>query len=386
MTLCISCKGKGLCGREQCPVIHRFHAQMKTIPRADYVGTSPSIFVGSYRYPHVTAGPLLTSDGDHPPDWINRDLTIADIVSIRAQTIRATTVPHRYEENMQEIARSSIPLGVETAFEKPISFDLRFDGMVAPMGLTGDIRSFDLLDTAKVERVVERITSDADLPAAEACQELTHSGTDTYRIISLMSAGLLGTEKGRHMVPTRWAITAVDDTLGKNLKPQVFRFTEYPQISLFYSKKFGNAIAIILLPGDWQFEMIEIWGKQSLWGGDQETIIADHEGRTKTGYSPITGAYYSARLAVLEYLTKVKRNARVVVIRWITSEYWAPLGTWVIREVTRQAMSSNPVHYETVPEVTTATSATLGMDRWVPHSSLLAQIRTQRTLTDFFRT
>jgi len=384
MTLCISCKGKGLCGRKHCPVTARFHAQMKTLPKAEYVGTTPSIFVGSSGYPDISAGPLLTSDQDHPPEWMTHNLTIADIVGIRAQTIRATTVPHRYEEHLQEIALSSTPLGVETAFDKPISFDLRFDGMIAPIGMSGSIRSFDLLDTAKVARVVDRITSDTDLPAAGACQELTNGGTDTYRIISLMSAGLLGTEKGRHMVPTRWAITAVDDTLGKNLKPQVFRFQSYDTISLFFSRKFGNAIAVILLPGDWQYEMIEIWGSQSLWAGEQETIVVDREGRTKAGYSPITGAYYSARLAVLEFLTVIRRNARVVVIRWITSEYWAPLGTWVIREVTRQAMASPPVHYDDIPAVVAATSATLGMDRWVAHSSLLTEIRTQRSLADFF--
>ncbi len=384
MTLCISCKGKGLCGREQCPVISRFHAQIKTTPRSEYVGTTPSIFVGSSGYPNVSAGPLLTSDNDHPPEWMNQDLSIADIVSIRAQTIRGTSLPHRYEDHLQEIARSSVPLGVETAFDRPVSFDLRFDGMVAPMGMSGNIRSFDLLDNAKVERVVDRITSDTDLPAAGACHELTEGGTDTYRIISLMSAGLLGTEKSRHIVPTRWAITAVDDTLGKNLKPQVFRSSDYESISLFYSKKFGNAIAIILLPGDWQFEMIEIWGSQSLWAGGNETIVADREGRTKTGYSPITGAYYSARLAVLEFLTAINRNARVIVIRWITSEYWAPLGTWVIREVSRQAMASPPAHYENINAVVSAASAALGMDRWTAHSSLLTEIRTQRSLADFF--
>ncbi len=112
--------------------------------------------------------------------------------------------------------------------------------------------------------------------------------------------------------------------------------------------------------------------------------MADREGRTKTGYSPITGAYYSARLAVLEYLTAINRNARVIVIRWITSEYWAPLGTWVIREVTRQAMASPPSHYENITAVVSAASAALGMDRWTAHSTLLTEIRTQRSLADFF--
>lgn len=383
MSLCISCKGKGLCGRDHCPVTARFHALLSTTPRAEYTGTSPSVFIGSHQYPQVSAGPLLTPDADHPPSWMEKNLSIQDIVGIRAGTIRGTTAPHRYEENLQEIARSSVPLQVETAFEKAISFDLRFDGMVAPVGMTGAIRSFDVIDQAKTTRVVDRITSDTDLSASGACRELGAGGTDTYRIISLMSAGLLGTGRSRHLVPTRWAITAVDDTLGKELKQQVFRYPGYEGISLFYARRFGNAIAVILLPGDWEFEMIEFWGGGSLWAGGTEQVVVDREGRTKTGYSPITGAYYSARLAVLEHLTTIRRNARVLVIRWITSEYWAPLGTWVIREVTRQAMAAPPARFDDIPAVTAAASRQLGMDRWVPHCTLLPRIKAQRTFADF---
>lgn len=76
----------------------------------------------------------------------------------------------------------------------------------------------------------------------------------------------------------------------------------------------------------------------------------------------MSGGFYSARLAVLEYLTEIRRNALVVGIRWITSEYWAPLGTWVIREVTRKAMTAPQGEYEDIAPVTSATSAMLGMD------------------------
>lgn len=49
--------------------------------------------------------------------------------------------------------------------------------------------------------------------------------------------------------------------------------------------------------------MIEIWGGHSLWGGETYVIVQDREGTKKNGYSPISGAYYSARLAASEYLT-----------------------------------------------------------------------------------
>ncbi len=384
MSLCISCKGKGLCGRPSCPISARFQAQLRMIPKTEYVGTAPSVFIGSSRYPAVSAAPLLTGDPDHPPGWMAAGLSIDDIVTIRAQTIRGNCQKSRYRDAIEDIALSSLPLTVETSFDRPVWYDLRFDGMVAPVGMTGTITSFDLMDTPKIERAVDRVVSDTDLKAETACHELESDGTDTYRIISLMSAGLLGEERNRRLVPTRWAITAVDDTLGKTLKEEIFRYPSYDRISVFADTRFGNHIAVILMPGDWNYEMIEIWAAKSLWAGDEEQVVVDREGRKKTGYSPITGAYYSARLAVLEHLRKIRRNARVLVVRWISSDYWAPLGTWVIREVTRNAMNTGPVDCETLDQAVAYASSRLGYDRWMHHSSLLIQVKTQKTLEDFF--
>jgi hypothetical protein len=104
---------------------------------------------------------------------------------------------------------------------------------------------------------------------------------------------------------------------------------------------------------------------------------------TKKGYSPISGAYYSARLAACEYLKNVQRSARVIIIRSISSDYWAPLGTWVIRETTRKAMTNPPVICESLDAAVRQASATLGSDTWVHLSTLIPELRTQRTLFHF---
>ena len=184
---------------------------------------------------------------------------------------------------------------------------------------------------------IDRITSDTDIVATDAAIALNSDGVDVYQIAKLMTAGLLG--KRRKFVPTRWAITAVDDTLSNGLKKEIARFPPLDEILIFSGEIYGNHIVMILLPGDWKYEMIEVWGKHTLWSGDDEMIVQDREGMTKHGYSPITGAYYSARLAVCEYLKSIRRSARVIVVRTVSSDYWAPLGTWVIREAARKAMS-----------------------------------------------
>ncbi|NLC91434.1 MAG: hypothetical protein GX679_06525, partial [Methanocorpusculum parvum] len=118
--------------------------------------------------------------------------------------------------------------------------------------------------------------------------------------------------------------------------------------------------------------------------GDEETIVVDGEkGLTKSKYSPIAGAYYSARLAVLEYLKSIGRCARVLCIRDISGEYWAPLGTWVIREAAHASLSSPADRVGTLQEALTSASQKLGTSFWIQKMGLLRDIRQQKTLFEF---
>jgi len=381
MMLCAECKGKGMCGLPRCPIVSRFHEQLIIKPSSSYVGISPSVFIGSFNYPDVHGGPLLINDSDNPQEWLAHNLGIEDIVSIRARTIRGRSALHADANNLQEIALSSVPIDVDVSFDKPVTFNLNFDGTIAPVGFTGSVKKMDILGNARVERVVDRITADTDMVATDACIALRESAIDVYRISNLMTAGLLG--RRRKFVPTRWAITAVDDTLSTQLKKEIARYPPVDEIRLFTGEIFGNRIVCILVPGDWKFEMIEIWGRHTLWAGEEDVIVQDREGITKKGYSPISGAYYSARLAACEYLKNAGRSARVIFIRSISSEYWAPLGTWVIRESARKAMANPPVICESVDAAVKQASAIIGSGTWVPHSTLIPELRTQRTLFQF---
>ena len=378
---CAECKGKGKCGLPRCPIVSRFHEQVIMKPASSYQGSSPSVFIGSYGYPHMQGGPLLINDRDNPPDWLARNLRMEDIVGIRARTIRGNSALQAVFGNLQEIALSTVPLEVDVAFEKPVTFNLNFDGTVAPVGFTGSVKKMDVLGNARVERVVDRITSDTDINTTDACVALSDSAIDVYQIQKLMTAGLLG--KRRRFVPTRWAITAVDDTLSTRMKKEIARYPPLEEIRLFTGEIFGNRIVCILVPGDWKYEMIECWGRQSLWAGEEEVIVQDREGITKRGYSPISGAYYSARLAACEYLKMAGRNARVIIIRSITGDYWAPLGTWVIREATRKAMTAPFTSWPSIDEAVKQAAHILGSDRWVKHSTLIPELRTQQTLFHF---
>jgi len=44
------------------------------------------------------------------------------------------------------------------------------------------------------------------------------------------------------------------------------------------------------------------------------------------------------------------RQAAVLALREISDAYFAPLGVWVVREVARKAMSSQPMRLGSLPE------------------------------------
>ncbi|KQC05804.1 MAG: hypothetical protein APR53_06750 [Methanoculleus sp. SDB] len=381
MKECSTCKGRGFCGLSRCPVTSRFYASLSVRPSSSYMGGAPSVFVGSRGYPRVLGGPLLTGGSDNPEDWIRGNFGIEDIVRMRAQTIRGTAETSFSYEPMQEIALSSRPVDVEVEFEKPVHFNLTFDGTLAPIGLYGSMKTIEVLDNARVERPVERVTSDTDLRATEAVNQLYREKVDVHRIQQLLTSGLLGIR--RHIVPTRWAITAVDDMIAAGLKQRIGHNPIQDGIRIHAKTLYGNLIICLLVPGPWSYEMIEIWEKNSLWGGEKDSIIRDGERERKSGYSPIAGAYYSARLAVLDYLEQTGRMASAIVIRRVSDDYWAPLGTWVIREAARVALKTQPLCCPDIETATRTITTLLGSPDWIAASTHIRTIKTQKTLFDF---
>ena len=385
---CAVCKGKGMCGLPKCPISSRFHALLDTRPVSEYMGASPSVFVGSFGYPRVVGGPLMINDSDNPLDWIAKGFSIDDIVSVRSRTIRGgkdidVHVPDLGK--VQEIALSSKPLDVEVAFEKPVLFDLNFDGEVTPTGLSGQMKKIDVIDNASVSRIVDKCTSDTDLRANEAARVMFENGTDIYKITNLLTSGLMGLEKNRRVVPTRWAITAADSMLADSYKHEIVKYPSVLDYEVYCGMLHGNRICFILIPAnDWRFEMLERWQKNSLWGGDEGSVIVDGEkGMTKSEYSPIAGGYYAARLAALEHLHSLGRCARVICVRDITGDYWAPLGVWVVREAAHASLSSRPVKTGTLAEALAAASQLLGTRFWISRMGLVKEMREQKTLFDF---
>ena len=390
MMSCIACKGRGLCGRPVCPILRRME-EIAALPKAgmQLEGlTPPEMFVGRAGYPLVRAGPMVPIS--ESPELPSLGMDIGEIIALRASMVRSEAkiaikeaeAPGRLLEACQQIAMSSVPVGMEISFVKPPSGTLQFDGILSPSGPFGELKKMEIITNPVVPRKVDKIVADRDEGAASAAKELYCAGIGMEHISRLLSLGLIG--KRRKLVPTRWSITASDDMVGNALKELVL---DRPQISDYYlysGEDLGNHFEILLMPRPFFFELIEIWMPRSVWTKDG-FIGADFESeRPKKKYSTLAGGYYAARLAAEEHLSRLGRQAAVLSVREISESYWAPLGVWVVREVARKAMRTAPQRFETLNEALAEMGRRIRtpVSRWRPVSRLLSG-PLQKSLVEF---
>jgi len=189
------------------------------------------------------------------------------------------------------------------------------------------------------------------------------------------------------MVPTRWSITATDDTISKQHLEKIRYFQEINQITLFSGNFLGNYIEALLLPGHFAFEAIEAWMEGNVFSGETTQLVQDYEsfaGRKKYAFN-VTGGYYAMRLPLTEHLTKIKRQATALIFREIRPEYYAPLGVGIVRETTRRAFNSKPKHFDTIEEAfkNIQSRMTLPMEQVKQKSWTLKNYGKQKTLGNF---
>lgn len=320
----------------------------------------PSIFVGRYGYPKVRIGPMIpplhgdTTILDRTELWTGK--SIEEIANYRLSLVLGTMNVNvhdisssRYLENMQELAMSERPAEAEATFEKrPVADahmqkELRLDHEATPFGPAAPLRGFNVSSLSADQRI-ETAYYDTDLRAAEAMMELYRRSVEISIIQRVLSMGMLGVKKKRKLVPTRWSISATDDTISSMLVKEI---AMNPTIDLFEVTRYShlaNYYSIILIPNHrWIFEMIESWFTSR----GQVATGADNEDERGLNHNPtIAGAYFAARLAVAEHLARRHKKAGAIVLREIHPNYVMPLGVWQIREGVREALKNPPQKFE----------------------------------------
>ncbi|NPA86493.1 MAG: hypothetical protein GXO00_00580 [Candidatus Diapherotrites archaeon] len=386
--LCIRCKGRLWCGLSKCPILEARRRVKEVRLSTELSGYSPpSFLVGWSGYPDVNVTPLVTQEdprrADNPSLWVREGLGIDDILDLRMTLgggSRRVNVRRDVEEIVREIAMSRSPVAADLFFEKPPRPSVSFSNVFPPIGFRGPLKDMELAENPRVDRRVERFYYD-EVKVRDAVLYLYQRGYDVYELSRYLSAGILGVKK--RMVPTRWAITAVDSMISEELLRELRGYPSVEEVLLFHSHLYDNHFFIFFIPGAWAFELVEAWAPKSFWSRGSFVILSDGEmGRSRREYaSNVGGSYYASKIAVLEKLVEMRRRASVLILREVHEGYYAPLGVWQVRENVRNALKGKPLRFGSLREALEH-ARSLGMrvpvSQWKRHSLLLKGV--QKTL------
>ncbi len=315
-------------------------------------GSSPAPFVGRFGYPHVNVGLLSPGISDEevwkydaPEYWARQNLGISGVVDYRASLVNSRSKAEvkgssRIVDIAKEVALSSKPVDLDISLSKSPSMALSFSTFNAPVGPAVELKKVEIASNPKIHHKVEKVYSEPDFKAVDAIDYLFKSGFDTNFLSKILSMGTVGLKTNRRLVPTRFAITATDDIVGKKLISDIKDFEPVGEFMLYQGSYLGNHYFVMLFPDVWSYELFEAYGKGNDFCSDYES----YSGRSAYALN-CAGGYYAARLPVLEQLKSLRRQSSVLVFRIITDEYLMPLGVWVVREASRKSFSSKPMTF-----------------------------------------
>ena len=403
-SLCALCRGtKFLCGKSRCPVLLKFHSQDKVKPLIDKVrigGSSPpSVFIGRIGYPKISIGPMIppiigdTSLIDTPELWL--DKSIDDIVDFRSMLIRGKHIVDVFDvessnkivEYTRELALSKNSVFADALFKKKPRGKIVFYDESQPHGPSAPLKSFEI-SNPKYEQHIEKAFYDTDLKSRDAILNLYKGGVNVSKIQRAFSVGAFGLKKYRRFVPTRWSITAVDSSIGEALMNNTKTYPWINNFRVYYHNQFDNRWAVLMMPSEWQYELIEAWYPNTTWNpyGISISIFNSYEFyKGRTTYAEIGGCYYAARLAVNEVLNTERRQAGVVILREAHPGYIMPIGVWNVRESVRKALREPYEKFETLDKalIHISNKMDIPLQRWIHNSAILKNKLYQKKLEDF---
>jgi hypothetical protein len=309
----------------------------------------------------VYLGPLIPPEKgdtrllDTPELWLGKG--IQTIIDYRFSLVRGKSLveihgaadPSKYLLDLHDLALSSSSVDVDAKFRKKPRMAVTLSEETQPFGPSAMIQEMTVSPSTG-ERRLEAVYYDGDELAVDGMVELYRGEIQVSRIQRVLSLGMLGIQEQRKIVPTRWSITAVDDTLSKHLLKRVKHYPPIDKFHVYMYEYLDNLYTAILSPRNWEYECIEAWFPGTAWNetGSVPAMMGDHEEfEGRTTYASIGGCYYSTRLAVAEALERMQRQAAAVVLREIRPGYILPVGVWNVRESVRAAMRTKPFVFDT---------------------------------------
>ena len=441
---CFFCKGRLFCGRPYCPISLKIKAQHQSASKIkkDYQGESPNIFVGKFGYPNVNVGVLSVEEyksHDEPKKWAKYWYSINQVIGLRSELINASQKKEikapqiatkeldsnnflkivnnfqsleenknsfkrdktsdnssmGYQKSISEIAKAIKPANVEVSLSKIPDIHLTFSKYLAPTNFSVELSKLAITANPKIPKTTDIVSEGLDIKATDAIDILRKKGYDEYYIQKLISSGSLGKKSQRKYVPTRWAITATDDILGKKLIKEIIDYKPI-DYTLYFGGHMGNYYILMFFPSNFSYELYECSAiKEDAISKTTQGFIPKHahdfEGfNGRNDYAKQTaGGYYAARLSILKKLKERKRIGSCLAIRFVTLDYFAPLGVWVVREAVNKALATKPIIFDSKEQMISYAQSLanrkykIDLKALIQSSRLLNSLLKQRQLSGF---
>jgi len=398
-SLCLQCRGtRLLCGLRYCPILNDSSSFISIDTDRLEGYTPPAVFVGRVGYPNVSIGPMLPyppiggydiSIYDRPEEWY--DMDIRDILRFRLTLLRGKMRVNVYATDsrvslLRELAIASKPVEAEMRISR-LNASISINEVVPPFGPSAEVE-YLRVSNVKVDPRIEKYYYD-DIGAYDAVVELYKDKVGISSIARALSVGCLGLKHRRRLVPTRWSITAVDDTISRYLISSIKHMPSIDEYLVYTRRRCMNDFVCIMLPGSWEFEWIEGWHEHTLWNPTTHgiEIMGDHEGyRGMDHYARVGGCYYSARLAAAEHLSYMKRQCKAIILREIHTGFNVPIGVWFVREQLRAMFRSEPSRFRSIDDAIAyaMNNLTISLSEWRRHSVMLRSLSKGSSIKDYF--
>lgn len=365
--------------------IKQYQQTLKPTKEIEGIGSAP--IVGEKNYPLLKIHNVSTEDKNNSffksGNIVKQEYT--EIFKTKAKNILGSTqeshirkTTQRINEEIIDIYKSKKEIEFNSTFQNELKFDKILTNKVSGiMGSKNELESLEATQNTQTSKQIEKY-SEGDTKAREAIINLYKQGKNEHQIIHLLALGVFGIQINKKLVPSRWAITAYDQTIEKHLHKEIIKYNSINKFEVYYYKNKSDTHVNILLPDSYHGEHFEDWE------GQIKPDYFNNNNKLSTSEPNNAGGYFATKIALHEHLQKRKKQAAAIMIRVIRN-YDVPLGVVFVRECVRESFKNKIFETTDFKELQEFVKRKFPIH--YPHlinSKVLLEQRKQKKLNQFF--